>query len=106
MLTPREVKPRVPNWLPAPARRVAPVAKEPVVDENDLFPKGEIVKFFQQQDYGFIHDQHGSDVYFHLNELDLVGPKNKRDSIRVGAKVGYDVSWTSHGLHVRRLKIY
>lgn len=98
--------PRQPNWLPLPWVRKSHGSQEPVVSQEDLFPKGEIVKFFPQQEYGFIHDQHGRDVYFHLNELDLVGPKGKKEYIRVGTKIGYDLSWTSHGMHVRRLKIY
>ena len=97
---------RHPNWLPIPHAVVPEKPAEIEVSQEDLFPKGEVVKFFPQQDYGFIHDQHGRDVYFHLHEMDLVGPKGKKDYIRVGGRVGYDLSWTSHGLHVKRMKIY
>lgn len=96
---------RAPNWLP----NFGPLGKkvlEPQVSVEDFFPKGEIVKFFPQQEYGFIRDQHGRDIYFHLGELDLVGPKSRKGFLKVGAKIGYDVSWTSHGLHVKRLKVY
>ena len=82
------------------------VPAEIEVSEEDLFPKGEIVKYFPNQEYGFIRDQHGKDVYFHLGEIDYVGPKNAKHFIKVGAKIGYDLSWTSHGQHVRRIKIY
>ncbi|MDO8526732.1 MAG: hypothetical protein Q7T03_03480 [Deltaproteobacteria bacterium] len=99
------VKKRHPNWLPTP-RPLKIVPDQIVVSENDLFPKGEVIKFFQGQDYGFIKDQHGRDVYFHLGELDFVGPKNTKNFIKVGARIGYDLSWTSHGQHVRRIKIY
>lgn len=99
------VRKRPLNWLPV-GRPLRPEAREIHVSQDDLFPKGEIVKFFPGQEYGFIKDQHGRDIYFHLNELDLVGPKKAKSFIKVGAKIGYDLSWTSHGQHVRRLKIY
>lgn len=105
MIQKEQVRKRPPNWLPIGHTRKIEM-EEIVVSENDLFPKGEVVKFFTGQDYGFIRDQHGKDVYFHLGEVDFVGPKNSKNYIKVGAKVGYDLSWTSHGQHVRRIKIY
>lgn len=105
MIQKERVKKRSPNWLPV----FSPLkieAEEIHVSEDDFFPRGTVVKFFENQDYGFIKDQHGQDIYFHLNELDFVGPKNHRSFLKVGAKIGYDLSWTSHGRHVRRLKIY
>lgn len=106
MIQKERVKKRPPNWLPLLNifRAVRPEDIE--VSRDDLFPKGEITKFFDKQEYGFIKDQHGKDLYFHLNELDFVGPKNQKSFIKAGVKVGYDVSWTSHGLHVKRMKIY
>ncbi|MDO8494323.1 MAG: cold shock domain-containing protein [Deltaproteobacteria bacterium] len=106
MIQKEQVKKRPPNWLPVFSSIVRFEKEEIVVSTEDLFPKGEIVKFFDKQDYGFIKDQHGKDVYFHLNELDFVGPKNSKEHVKVGAKIGYDLSWTSHGQHVRRMKIY
>lgn len=105
MIQKDQVRKRPPNWLPIGRLRKVE-AEEIVVSQNDLFPKGEVVKFFSGQDYGFIRDQHGKDIYFHLGEVDFVGPKNSKNFIKVGAKVGYDLSWTSHGQHVRRIKIY
>lgn len=105
MIQKEQVRKRPLNWLPTAKPRKS-AFEEIVVSEDDLFPKGEVVKFFAGQDYGFIRDQHGKDVYFHLGELDFVGPKNSKNYIKVGSKVGYDLSWTSHGQHVRRIKIY
>lgn len=105
MIQKEKVRVRPPNWLPATL--IVPILPEEIhVSQDDLFPKGEIVKFFQNQDYGFVKDQHGEDIYFHLNEIDFVGPKNNKSFVKVGAKIGYDLSWTSHGQHVRRIKIY
>ena len=75
------------------------------VDMNDLFPKAQVSKYFQFQRYGFIMDARGKEIFFNLQELDFVGAKGKED-LKVGAHVGYDVSWTSSGLHVKKLKIY
>ena len=100
---------RTPNWLPVPhllGGRAQGFVEEAVIDPNDLFPKGQIVKYFQDQDYGFIKDQRGHDVYFNVNEMDLLGPRGKKENLKAGLKVGYDVSQTSKGLHVRRMKVY
>lgn len=96
---------RPPNWLPLPQTGLAK-AQETVVDTNDLFPKGEVVSYFPKQGYGFIKDRNGNEVIFKLEELDLVGPKSDKTCISVGSKVGYDISCTSHGPHVRALKVY
>lgn len=105
MIQKERVAKRKPNWIPVV--KMTPLEPdEVVVSQEDRFPKGEIVKFFDHQEYGFIKDQHGKDVYFHLNEIDFVGPKSSKEFVKVGAKVGYDLSWTSKGQHVRRIKIY
>jgi len=96
---------RPPNWLPLPQPGLMKVV-EVKVDENDLFPKGEVSSYFPRQGYGFIKDRNGKDVYFKLEELDFVGPKADKSYLSVGSKVGYDISCTSHGPHVRVLKIY
>lgn len=105
MIQKERVSKRPPNWVPV-VKMAPPESEEIVVSQEDRFPKGEVVKFFEHQDYGFIRDQHGRDIYFHLNEIDFVGPKNSKTFVKVGSKIGYDLSWTSKGQHVRRIKIY
>lgn len=77
------------------------------MEEESLekFPRGQIAKFFPKLRYGFIKDCNGRDVYFNLDELRFVGEKDQRD-ICEGAEVGYDLSWTSRGEHVIKMKIY
>lgn len=77
---------------------------ESLAEALDRFPRGKVVKFFPELRYGFIRDRNGRDVYFNLDEVRFVGPKDHRD-LREGRGVGYDVSWTSHGRHVTYLKI-
>jgi cold shock CspA family protein len=72
---------------------------------DDKFPRGKIVRFFPQSRYGFIKDRMGRDIYFNLEEVRFVGEKGDRD-VMEGQIVGYDVGWTSHGLHVTYLKIF
>ena len=98
---------RPPNWLPLPqASFVKKVTEEAPVEVNDLFPKGEVVTFYPHQGYGYIKDRQGQEILFRLEELELIGPKGDKKHITVGARVGYDVSCTSSGPHVRVLKVY
>lgn len=73
---------------------------------KDTFRKGTIIKYFPQSGYGFVRDEIGKEVYFHLDELRFVGEKNDRRYVMEGAPVGIDVSRTSRGLRVTKLKIY
>ena len=88
----------VPLPLPLPLPQV-------IIDIADNFSKGRVVKFFPYQGYGFITDRNGREVYFNLLEMDFAGAKGK-EAIVVGAPVGYDVAWTSRGLHVKKMKVY
>ncbi|MBI4237845.1 MAG: hypothetical protein HY696_05435 [Deltaproteobacteria bacterium] len=105
----RPVHAWAPNTMPIPAgaQRGAGSVAAPVVDpQQDLFSKGEIVKFFPHLSYGFVRDLRGRELFFHIDEVDLLGQKGRREYIRVGAKVGYDCCRTGHGLRVKRMKIY
>lgn len=101
-----QVLARPANWLPLPQIGLAKKVAETVVDENDFFPKGEVISFYPRQGYGYVKNNQGHEILFRLEELDLVGPKADANNIAVGSRVGYDVSWTSSGLHICTLKIY
>jgi len=73
---------------------------------DDKFRKGRIIKYFPQSGYGFVRDNNGKEVYFHLDELRFVGTKNDRRYVNEGAPVGFDVGRTSRGLRVTKLKLY
>ncbi len=72
---------------------------------DDKFSKGRVVKYFPQSKYGFIKDHRGKDLYFNIDEIRFVG-ETGREHLKEGIVVGYDVGWTSHGLHVCKIKIY
>lgn len=115
----------IPNTLPLPyaaavavqAASAEPVAGEIIqpsppmpiieqqIDENDMFPKGKVSKFFPYQGYGYIITRSGKEIYFNFEEADMVGPKGQAD-LQTGCVVGYDMSYTSHGLRVKKMKIY
>src|SRR3989304_1632380 len=76
----------IPPDSPNPPNMVedAPTPESPPVEE-DKFRKGTIIKYFPQSSYGFIRDHRGKEIYFHLDELRLIGPKNDRSYVREGA---------------------
>ncbi|HSA60086.1 MAG TPA: hypothetical protein VLJ37_10425 [bacterium] len=76
------------------------------IDQGDKFRKGRIIKYFPQAGYGFVRDDMGHEVYFHLDEVRFVGKRNDRRYVSEGAPVGFDVGRTSRGLRVTRLKLY
>ncbi|HPM40978.1 MAG TPA: hypothetical protein PLY45_00905 [bacterium] len=98
---------REPNWLPLPVGRVAEAAEDsPEVSEEDLFPKGEVVSFYPRQGLGTLRNARDEIVPFSLSEVELVGPKGHPKYLMGGARVGFDVSWTSGGTRVCRMKVY
>ncbi|MBI2082108.1 MAG: cold shock domain-containing protein [Deltaproteobacteria bacterium] len=72
----------------------------------DNFRHGKILKFLAQGNYGFVKDEQGYEVYFHLDEVRLVGPNRDRSFFKEGTQVGFDVGLTSRGMRVTRLKVY
>ncbi len=92
--------------LPLSAAAAVVMPDSVVVDENDLFSKGVVTKYFQNQSYGFVKDHIGRELFFHVDEMDFYGVKNNKKFITVGCRVGFDISRTSHGLRIKRIKIY
>ncbi|GEM_PF-3190270 len=107
VVTPLHQQPSNTLPLPALARRNG-VASAPALaaSRDDRFPKGRIVKYFPHLSYGFVRDHIGRELFFHVDEVDLLGPRGRKDCIQVGAEIGYDCCRTSHGLRVKRMKIY
>ena len=97
------------NTLPVPFLAEFEEEKGPaassVVVVDDNFPKGEVLKYFPNQGYGFVKDRVGREVYFNLSEMGFVGFKG-RDEIKEGQVVGYDLSHSGRGLHIKKMKIY
>lgn len=95
---------RSPNWLPVPSCERSHSTQN--VEENDLFPKGDVVEFFLQQGRGVVEKQGGGVRYpFNLDVIEIVGAKQVSQLV-VGMKVGYDIARTSEGPRITKLKIY
>lgn len=99
-----EVAARAPNWLPLPGAEIDLAPQ--VVDENDLFPKGFVTSYYPQQGLGLVKNDRGEEISFSLAEVDLIGPKGHRKFLSEGCRVGYDISCTSHGPRVSKIKVY
>ncbi|HEY2930621.1 MAG TPA: cold shock domain-containing protein [Acidobacteriota bacterium] len=67
------------------------------------YPRGRIVKYFRDKNYGFIKAKNGRHLFFFIPEIDLMGSE---DSLRVGLEVGYDVTLVGKKMRVTKLKIY
>ena len=72
---------------------------------EEKFSRGRVIRFFKENRYGFIKDRNGRDIYFNLDEVRFIGDKDHRD-LKEGQTIGYDVGWTSHGVHVTVIKIF
>ncbi len=94
---------------PPPVPEVLPTEENPYPSpavNADKFRKAKIIKFMNQNSYGFVKDYYGNEIYFHLDELRLVGDKINRSQIYEGVDVGIDVGRTSRGLRVTKMKVY
>ena len=72
-------------------------------DMNLRYPEGEITNYFPDKGYGFITNEKGEKIFFFLPEVDTMGCRV--EEIRKGIRVGYDVSLTSKGRRISRLKV-
>lgn len=95
----------LPVPFPAVFERAEEVSAPPEIDVNDNFPKGRVFKYFPNQGIGYIKDRSEREIFFNLDEMGFAGSKGK-DSIKEGAVVGYDLSQSGRGLHVRKMKVY
>ncbi len=102
----------VPNTIPVPLTALrhgaAAMSADAVLapSRDDRFSKGKILKYFPNLSYGFVRDHIGRELFFHIDEIDLVGSKGQKRFIQIGAEIGYDCCRTSHGLRIKRMKIY
>jgi cold shock CspA family protein len=70
------------------------------------FPKGRIVKYFKDKNYGFIKARNGRHLFFFIPEIDLLGSDDPEKALRVGQEVGYDVTLVGKKMRVTKLKVY
>ena len=91
------------NWLPVPSCEKTQSLQN--IEDDDFFPKADVVEFFYQQGAGMVERQGGIRYPFDLDVVEVVGSKPV-SQLSVGMKVGYDIARTSDGYRVTKLKIY
>lgn len=97
------VEERPANWLPIPGDEPEVSRRRAVVDENDLFSKGEMASYHKRQGEGFVKTAHDKLLPFSAVQGTVIGDV---ENLEKGARVGYDASMTRHGMRVTILKVY
>jgi hypothetical protein len=67
------------------------------------YPVAEIIDYCPYKGYVFIRNEKGEKIFFFLPEIDTIGFCVQDN--RLGMQVGYDVSLTSKGRRVSRMKV-
>ncbi len=99
----QHIEARPTNWLPVPGEEDKEERRVALVDEHDLFSKGDIDSYYPKQGRGLIRGHRGESISFNVKDVLVIGDTQ---NIKSGARVGYDASHTSHGMKITRLKVY
>jgi len=97
------VEERPANWLPIPGELQEAARRRVVVDENDMYSKGEVAAYHPRQREGFIKTARGEMIPFSAEQSSVIGDIG---NLEQGARIGFDASMTPHGMRVTILKIY
>ena len=71
----------------------------------DLFHHGVITKLFPTNNMGFVRTEGGHEVPFSYELVILLGDVQKPGELKEGMEVGYDLTWTSKGLRISKIKV-
>ena len=74
--------------------------------EPDLFHHGVITKLFPTNNMGFVRTEGGHEVPFSYELVILLGDVQKPGELKEGMEVGYDLTWTSKGLRISKIKVF
>jgi hypothetical protein len=84
-----------------------PDDKDPLTSaRGDFYHQGVITKLFPSNNTGVVRTESGRELTFSYDLVILVGEIKSPLELRVGEHVGYDLGWTSTGLHITKLKTY
>lgn len=73
---------------------------------EDSFYHGTIQRLFPKNNTGVVRTSSGRQIPFSYQLVELFGPVKKPQELKEGLVVGYDMSWTSDGLKVTKIKTY
>lgn len=68
-------------------------------------PRGTVVRLDRQRGFGFVETERGATIFFYLPTVDFIGGRGPRD-LEVGTVVGYDVTLTSKGERITKMRIH
>ena len=74
--------------------------------QPDLFHHGVITKLFPTNNTGFVRTEGGHEVPFSYEMVILLGDVKKPAELKEGMEVGYDLTWTSKGLRISKIKVF
>lgn len=74
-------------------------------ENGEKYYRGIIHSLHRGSQRGTIRTASGRDLPFVFAFVTMVGARRRFEDLREGAEVGYDVSWTSHGLRVSVIRI-
>lgn len=81
--------------------------KDPLTSSRgDLYHQGVITKLFPSNSTGVVRTESGRELTFSYDLVILCGEAKSPLELQVGEAVGYDLGWTSTGLHITKLKTY
>ena len=73
--------------------------------QPDLFHHGVITKLFPTNNMGLVRTEGGHEVPFSYEVVVLLGDVKKPGELKEGMEVGYDLTWTSKGLRISKIKV-
>jgi len=77
-----------------------------VTGREDLFYQGVILRLYPGRKCGVIRTGNGREVPFSFATVDLLGDDQRFDQLYEGMPVGFDLTRTSGGLRITKIKVY
>jgi len=79
-----------------------PIEERPI---HERFYRGNISRLSAGRQTGVVRSISGRDIPFIFAFVEMLGDRRRFEDLHIGTAVGYDVSWTSHGLRVSVMRI-
>lgn len=77
-----------------------------VTGRENLFYQGIILRLYPGRKRGVIRTGNGREVPFSFATVDLLGDDQRFDQLYEGMPVGFDLTRTSEGLRITKIKVY
>ncbi len=77
-----------------------------IAGREELFYQGVILRLYPGRKCGVIRTGNGREVPFSFATVDLLGDDQRFDRLYEGMPVGFDLTRTSEGLRITKIKVY